>query len=270
MSPMRSARCSPSRVSWARCRQPCATACGAPRRRGTRPPVRREAWPRWQRWPTCEAGRYDTALVLGVELEKTVPRRHRGASSRRRGLDSGTKGQDAKYHVAVHVRQLADEYDRRYGLDETHLHAIAELNFAQRTPQPATRRPENGRSPDQLRRRRREQPARRRPAAPQRLQPDHRRRRRESSWSPTDTSAIIRTLGRSRRIARLGAPHRRPGPAAEARPRGDDPYVMPHVRRGRRSMRCDAHRSTLDDVRRHRDPRLLTPMSNTWRSTTSA
>ncbi len=37
--------------------------------------------------------------------------------------------------------KVADEYDRRYGLDETHLRAIAQLNFAnaRRNPNAQTR-----------------------------------------------------------------------------------------------------------------------------------
>lgn len=37
--------------------------------------------------------------------------------------------------------QVADEYDRRYGLDDTHLRAIAQLNFAnaRRNPNAQTR-----------------------------------------------------------------------------------------------------------------------------------
>ncbi|WNV86253.1 acetyl-CoA acetyltransferase [Umezawaea sp. Da 62-37] len=74
-----------------------------------------------------ESGRYDCALVLGVELEKTVPgdvgARYMGAAAW-----VGHEGQDAKYLWPHMFSALADEYDRRYGIDAEHLLAIAELN----------------------------------------------------------------------------------------------------------------------------------------------
>jgi acetyl-CoA C-acetyltransferase len=72
---------------------------------------------------------YDCALVLGVELEKTVPgdtaTAHLGAAAW-----IGHEGQNAKFMWPFMFNQIAEEYDRRYGLDETHLRAIAALNFA--------------------------------------------------------------------------------------------------------------------------------------------
>jgi hypothetical protein len=41
----------------------------------------------------------------------------------------GHEGQDAKFMWPYMFSALADEYDRRYGLDTRHLHAIAELNM---------------------------------------------------------------------------------------------------------------------------------------------
>jgi len=86
------------------------------------------------------SGNYDTALVLGVELEKTVPgdtaARHLGAAAW-----TGHEGADAKFLWPSMFAKVADEYDRRYGLDETHLRAIAGLNFAnaRRNPNAQTR-----------------------------------------------------------------------------------------------------------------------------------
>src|ERR1700759_5555025 len=86
------------------------------------------------------AGNYDTALVLGVELEKTVhgdiAARHLGAAAW-----TGPEGADAKYSCPSVFPAVADEYDRRYGLDETHLRAIAQVNFgnARRNPNAQTR-----------------------------------------------------------------------------------------------------------------------------------
>ncbi|GAA3207902.1 acetyl-CoA acetyltransferase [Actinocorallia longicatena] len=75
-----------------------------------------------------ESGRYDVALVLGVELEKTVPgdlaARHLGAAAW-----AGHEGQDATFMWPYMFAALTDEYDRRYGLDDAHLRAIGELNF---------------------------------------------------------------------------------------------------------------------------------------------
>ena len=75
------------------------------------------------------SGAYRTALVVGVELEKTVPgdtaAEHLGAAAW-----IGHEGADAKFMWPNMFARLADEYDRRYGLDENHLRAIAQLNFA--------------------------------------------------------------------------------------------------------------------------------------------
>jgi acetyl-CoA C-acetyltransferase len=75
------------------------------------------------------SGAYETALVVGVELEKTVPgdtaAQHLGAAAW-----TGHEGQDATFMWPFMFSRVADEYDRRYGIDESHLRAIAQLNFA--------------------------------------------------------------------------------------------------------------------------------------------
>jgi acetyl-CoA C-acetyltransferase len=75
-----------------------------------------------------EAGRYDCVLVIGVEQERNVPGtqapQYLGAAAW-----IGHEGQDAKFMWPYMFSELADEYDRRYGLDTKHLHAIAELNM---------------------------------------------------------------------------------------------------------------------------------------------
>jgi acetyl-CoA C-acetyltransferase len=75
-----------------------------------------------------EAGYYDCALVIGVEQERNVPGieapKHLGAAAW-----IGHEGQDAVFMWPYMFSLLADEYDRRYGLDDSHLHAIAELNM---------------------------------------------------------------------------------------------------------------------------------------------
>lgn len=87
-----------------------------------------------------ESGRYDCALVIGAELEKTVPgdtgARHMGAAAW-----MGHEGEDAKFMWPYMFSEMAEEYDRRYGLDDRHLWAIAELNArnAARNPLAQTR-----------------------------------------------------------------------------------------------------------------------------------
>jgi acetyl-CoA C-acetyltransferase len=75
-----------------------------------------------------EAGRYDCALVIGVEQERNVPGakapEYLGAAAW-----IGHEGDDAKYMWPYMFSSIADEYDRRYGIDDAHLRAIAELNF---------------------------------------------------------------------------------------------------------------------------------------------
>src|ERR1700722_6039392 len=87
-----------------------------------------------------KSGAYSSALVLGVELEKTVPgdtaTSYLGAAAW-----IGHEGKDAKYMWPYMFSDIADEYDRRYGLDEAYLRAIAELNFsnARKNPNAQTR-----------------------------------------------------------------------------------------------------------------------------------
>ncbi|MDT5324494.1 MAG: acetyl-CoA C-acetyltransferase [Mycobacterium sp.] len=86
------------------------------------------------------SGAYDTVLAVGVELEKTVPgdtaAQHLGAAAW-----TGHEGQDAKFMWPYMFSRVADEYDRRYGIDEGHLRAIAQLNFtnARANPNAQTR-----------------------------------------------------------------------------------------------------------------------------------
>jgi acetyl-CoA C-acetyltransferase len=86
------------------------------------------------------SGAYSSALVIGVELEKTVPgdtaTTYLGAAAW-----IGHEGQDAKYMWPCMFSDIAGEYDWRYGLDEAYLRAIAELNFsnARKNPNAQTR-----------------------------------------------------------------------------------------------------------------------------------
>src|SRR5215207_6042237 len=86
------------------------------------------------------SGAYRTALVVGVELVKTVPgdtaAQHLGAAAW-----IGHEGTQAKFMWPSMFARVADEYDKRFGLDESHLSAIAELNFgnARSNPNAQTR-----------------------------------------------------------------------------------------------------------------------------------
>ncbi|MDZ4266735.1 MAG: acetyl-CoA acetyltransferase [Mycobacterium sp.] len=75
------------------------------------------------------SGAYRTALVVGVELEKTVPG-DTATTILGAAAWTGHEGQDARFMWPHMFDSVAAEYDRRYGLDETHLRAIAALNLA--------------------------------------------------------------------------------------------------------------------------------------------
>ncbi|MET0133654.1 MAG: acetyl-CoA acetyltransferase [Kibdelosporangium sp.] len=74
-----------------------------------------------------EAGRYDVALVLGAEIEKTV-NGELGAKYLGAAAWIGNEGQQATFMWPHMFDLLANEYDRRYGLDDRYMRAIAELN----------------------------------------------------------------------------------------------------------------------------------------------
>ncbi|MGB3229865.1 MAG: acetyl-CoA acetyltransferase [Mycobacterium sp.] len=75
------------------------------------------------------SGAYRTALVAGIELEKTVPG-NTATTILGAAAWTGHEGQNAKYMWPHMFDSVAAEYDLRYGLDEAHLRAISALNFA--------------------------------------------------------------------------------------------------------------------------------------------
>lgn len=86
------------------------------------------------------AGHYRSALVVGIELEKTVPG-DTATAILGAAAWTGHEGQHAKFIWPHMFEAVAAEYDRRYGIDEVHLRAIAALNFAnaRRNPNAQTR-----------------------------------------------------------------------------------------------------------------------------------
>ncbi len=86
------------------------------------------------------AGFHQVALVLGLELERTVPS-DVGAAHLGAAAWAGHEGADTKNIWASVFSQVADEYERRYGLDHAHLQAIATTNLgnARRNPNAQTR-----------------------------------------------------------------------------------------------------------------------------------
>lgn len=75
-------------------------------------------------------GAYDSALVVGIGLEKTVPgdtaAQHLGAAAW-----TGHEGADARYLWPSMFARVADAYDRRHGLGDAH--TFGTLNFGGNT-----------------------------------------------------------------------------------------------------------------------------------------
>lgn len=180
-----------------------------------------------------EAGRYDCALVLGVEQQRNVPgevaARHLGAAAW-----VGHEGQSCRYMWPHMFALLGDEYERRYGLSHQHLMRIAEKNFA------------NGRKNPVAQTRGWKFPAEAFQADDQANPVIEGRIRRQDCAQVTDGAAGL-ILGsatfaaeyarrRGKELARLprilGWGHRTVGlPLAEKLRRSQEaPYVLPHVR----------------------------------------
>ena len=192
------------------------------------------------------SGNYETALVVGVELEKTVPgdtaAQHLGAAAW-----IGHEGQQATFMWPSMFSAVADEYDRRYGVDELHLRAIAQLNFANARDNPNAQTRDwsvpdlmAGRGDDETN-----------PVVEGRI-------RRFDCSQMTDggagvvlaTDDYLRDHPDVRPIGRIeGWGHRTVGLGLQQKldHSADDPYVMPHVRRAVQDAFTRAH-VTLDDL----------------------
>lgn len=177
-----------------------------------------------------ESGRYDVALVIGAEVEKSVGG-EQGAGYLGAAAWIGNEGQQATYMWPYMFDKLAEEYERRYGIDDAHLHAIAELNVrnARRNPNAQTRNwtftPESFSADDA--------------ANP----PVEGRIRRTDCSAMTDGAAGVilvsdRYLAAHPEVAArprariLGWGHRTVGLSLQQKldQSADDPYVLPHVR----------------------------------------
>jgi acetyl-CoA C-acetyltransferase len=75
-----------------------------------------------------EAGRYDCVLVLGVEEFKNLPG-DQASKNQNAAAWQGHEDIDCKFMWPAAFGLLAQEYERRYGLDRRHLNRIAELNY---------------------------------------------------------------------------------------------------------------------------------------------
>jgi acetyl-CoA C-acetyltransferase len=174
-----------------------------------------------------ESGRYDCALVLGVEVEKSLP----GPEAARTQMAAawvGHETDDADPIWPAMFDRVAAEYERRYGIDEVHLRAIGELNLrnAKDNPRAQTRSwsltPESTMADDAAN-----------PVVSGRL-------RRNDCCQITDGAAGVVLVSdrwladhpRSTPLARItGWGHRTVGlPMAAKLARNDGEFVMPHVR----------------------------------------
>jgi acetyl-CoA C-acetyltransferase len=193
------------------------------------------------------SGAYRTALVIGVELEKTVPG---DTAAQYLGAAAWTdrEGADAKFMWPHMFDQVAGEYDRRYGIDEIHLRAIAQLNFANARTNPNAQTREWA-VPDLVAGRDSDDEVN--PVIEGRL-------RRFDCSQMTDggagvvlvTDEWLRDHPSARPIGRIdGWGHRTVGLGLQQKldHSTDDPYLMPHVRRAVRDA-FDRAQVTLDDV----------------------
>ena len=87
-----------------------------------------------------EAGHYDVAAVLGIELMRNVPGKT-GAEHLGAAAWAGREATDCDFPWPFLFDRISAEYEQRFGLDHDHLGTIAEINFsnARRNPLAQTR-----------------------------------------------------------------------------------------------------------------------------------
>lgn len=204
-----------------------------------------------------EAGRYDLACVVGIEQMRNVPGQtaaeYLGAAAW-----AGHEYADVRYVWPAAFSDLAEEYDRRYGLQYDHLMRIAEINFAnaKRNPNAQTRgyafSPENFTADDDAN-----------PVVEGRT-------RKMDCGQVTDGSAVVFLASERRaadyaaqrgisldQIPRIAGWGHRSAPIGYARKiadSADQPYVFPQVRRAIEDARARAgvtDLAQLDAVETH-------------------
>ena len=89
-----------------------------------------------------ESGRYGLAAVVGVEQMRNVPGELAAEYIGGPAMWSGHEATEATYPWPHMFSELAEEYDRRYGIKQEHLAGIARVNFAnaKRNPNAQTRK----------------------------------------------------------------------------------------------------------------------------------
>ncbi len=198
-----------------------------------------------------EAGRYDLACVVGIEQMRNVPGQtaaeYLGAAAW-----AGHEYDDVRYVWPAAFSDLAEEYDRRYGLQYDHLMRIAEINFgnAKRNPNAQTRgyafSPESFTADDDAN-----------PVVEGRT-------RKMDCGQVTDGSAVVFLASERRaadyaakrglsldQIPRIAGWGHRSAPIGYARKiadSADQPYVFPQVRRAIEDARARAGVSNLAQI----------------------
>lgn len=198
-----------------------------------------------------EAGRYDLACVVGLEQMRNVPGLQ-AAQNLGAAAWAGHEFTDAKFVWPHAFSNLADEYDRRYGLDYAHLMRISRINFenGKRNPNAQTREwaftDASFTADDEAN-----------PVVEGRT-------RKQDCGQVTDGSAVV-FLASPKRAAEYAAKRgipleslprikgwgHRSAPisyAAKVRASRDEPYVFPQVRRAIEEARARAGVASLDQI----------------------
>jgi acetyl-CoA C-acetyltransferase len=89
-----------------------------------------------------EAGRYELAAVIGIEQMRNVPGQQAAEYIGPTAMWAGHECEGVAFPWPHVFSELANEYDRRFGLQQEHLAGIAKVNFAnaKRNPNAQTRK----------------------------------------------------------------------------------------------------------------------------------